>query len=172
MGFEIALWLTKFVHVTAIALWASGLISIPFLLRQRSSVTGDEEHRLHRLVRFLFVGFVSPAAFVAVGSGTVLIFLRETFVEWFSAKLVAVGALVIIHVITGLLVLKLFSTDGELRFGWPRTALLTLCSLTAVAAVLWLVLAKPDWTAETQAALFTPGGLRDALLPLIASVTR
>ncbi|MFD1911542.1 CopD family protein [Halodurantibacterium flavum] len=172
MTWDIVLWLTKFAHVSAIALWAGGMIVLPFLFRQRSHVEGDEEHRLHRLTRFLYVTLMSPAAFIAVGTGIGLIFLRETFVEWFSLKLAAVGVLAGMHVLSGLLVLKLFDTDERVKFGWPRTWVMTVVNLGAVGAILFLVLAKPGLDANRIAEIFAPGALRELVMPLIASVTR
>ena len=81
------IWMMKLLHLTMIAIWSGGLVALPFLLFQRRSLTGEDLHRLHRLVRALYVSILSPAAFVAIASGTALVFLRGTFVEWFSIKL-------------------------------------------------------------------------------------
>jgi protoporphyrinogen IX oxidase len=65
----------KFIHLAAIAIWSGGLIALPFLFRQRAGIApGLELDRLHRMVRFVYVEMTSPAAFIAIGSGTVLIF--------------------------------------------------------------------------------------------------
>ena len=48
----------------------------------------------------------SPAAFVAIASGTALIFLQATFVEWFSLKMVLVGIMAMLHVVAGLVLLQ------------------------------------------------------------------
>ena len=82
----------KFVHLGAIALWSGGLIALPFLFWQRRALEpGLDLDRLHRVTRFVYVELTSPAAFVAIGSGTALIFLQATFAEWFSLKMVLVG---------------------------------------------------------------------------------
>ena len=49
------------------------------------------------MTRFVYVEMTSPAAFIAIGSGTALIFLQATFQEWFSLKMVLVGTLVMLH---------------------------------------------------------------------------
>ena len=49
----------------------------------------------------MFIAITSPAAFVAVIAGTALIFLRDVFTVWMVLKLVAVGALVALHVRQG-----------------------------------------------------------------------
>ena len=95
--------LLKFVHLAAIAVWSAGLIALPFMFWQRRMIgAGMELDRLHRMTRFVYVGMASPAAFIAIGSGTVLIFLQATFQEWFSVKMVLVGALAMLHVAAGL----------------------------------------------------------------------
>ncbi len=71
--------------------------------------------QLHRITRFVYVAMTSPAAFIAIGSGTALIFLQTTFHEWFSLKMVLVGAMVMLHVLAGLTLAQLFCRGG--RFG-------------------------------------------------------
>lgn len=164
------IWLTKFAHLTAISIWAAGLIALPFVLGQRRGLEGEDLYRLQRLVRFLYVALVSPAAFLAIGSGIALIFLRATFVEWFTLKLAFVGVLAVLHVTIGLLVLRVFERDGRLGTGGRTT--LTGAVLGAVGAILWLVLAKPDLDAGSIAAgLFAPGALGALVEPLISRAT-
>ena len=79
--------LLKFVHVGAIALWAGGLLVLPLLLARRARLAShDAVQGLHALTRRLVLWFMSPGAFVAVGTGTALIFLRPTQAPWFSAS--------------------------------------------------------------------------------------
>ena len=106
----------KFIHLAAIAVWSGGLLVLPFLFWQRATVAaGPDLDRLHRLTRFVYVGMTSPAAVVAIGSGTALIFLQATFQEWFSLKMVLVVGMVMLHVVAGLVLAHLFLPDG--RFG-------------------------------------------------------
>jgi uncharacterized membrane protein len=152
----------KFVHLAAIAIWSGGLIALPFLFRQRQKLeAGPELDRLHRLARFVYVDATSPAAFIAIGSGTALIFLQATFQEWFSLKMLLVGAIVMLHVVAGLVLLHLFSPKG--RFGRSSYAALTSAYLVVITAILWIVLAKPHIDSTGFAAnLFEPGGLARA----------
>lgn len=165
---EIWLWMMKYAHLSAISLWAAGLVGLPFLIHRRNGLEGDDLYRLHRFCRFLYVGLVSPAAFIGVGTGIALIFMRETFVEWFSLKLVFVGLMVILHVVTGLVLLKVFADEG--RFGFTRATLLTLGQIIAIVPILYFVLAKPDIGFEENE-FFRPGALEALLSPLIAWVT-
>lgn len=149
----------KFIHLAAIALWSGGLLALPFLFWQRRALAaGAELDRLHRIVRLVYVELTSPAAFVAIASGTGLIFLQATFEEWFSIKMVLVGIMAMLHVVAGLVVHGLFSPKG--RFG--RVSFITLSGTYAVliVAILWVVLAKPQIDSNQFAAhLFEPGGL-------------
>ena len=149
----------KFVHLATIAVWSGGLLVLPLLFWQRRGLeAGAELDRLHRIVRLVYVELTSPAAFVAVGSGTALIFLQATYEEWFSIKMVLVGIMAMLHVVAGLVVHQLFSPTG--RFG--RFSFISLSATYAVLilAILWVVLAKPQIDSNQFAAhLFEPGAL-------------
>ena len=159
--------LLKFIHLGTIAIWSAGLIVLPLLFWQRRGLEmGSELDRLHRLTRFVYVGMTSPAAFLAIGSGTVLIFLQTTFLEWFSLKMVLVGLLVMLHVVAGLTLMHLFEPTG--RFGRFSYVALTVSYLVLIAAIIWVVLAKPHIDSNQFATkLFAPGGLRQVLGEII-----
>jgi len=158
--------LLKFVHIATIALWAGGLIVLPYLFWQRRLlVAGPELDRLHRITRFVYVVLTSPAAFVAIGSGTALIFLQSTFREWFTLKMFLVGAMVMLHVVAGLVAVRLFEPDG--RFGGRSCAALTAGYFLLILAILWVVLAKPVIDSAALApGVFEPG----ALAPLVRQI--
>ena len=150
----------KFVHLASIAIWSGGLLVLPYLFWQRGTVAaGPDLDRLHRMARFVYVGMASPAAVVAIGSGTALIFLQATFQEWFSLKMVLVGAMVMLHVVAGLILGHLFAPGG--RFGLFSHVALTSAYLVLMSAIIWIVLAKPHIdSAEFAPGLFEPGALR------------
>ncbi len=169
MTLEAAIWLTKFVHLAGISIWVCGLLAMPFLMIQRSGLEGAPLYRLQRMVRFLFVALISPVAFVAIGTGTALIFLRWTLVEWFTLKLAFVGVLAGLHVLTGLLVLEVFKAEG--RMGAFAATALMAGELLASIAILALVLGKPALDAEALAGgLLSPGGLGRALGPVVEPI--
>lgn len=149
----------KFLHLAAIALWAAGLIGLPGLYVQRAHVRDDPElFRLQRAVRFAFVAIVSPAAFIAVASGIALSFANDVFSPWFSLKLAFVAMLAMLHVLTGLVIIRLFR-KGEIYPVW-RFVMVTIVSCLVVLAILIVVLAKPDLAFELPAILSEPGGLK------------
>ncbi|HEY5803371.1 MAG TPA: CopD family protein [Lysobacter sp.] len=152
--------LLKFIHLAAIAVWSGGLIALPFLFWQRRTLEpGIELNRLHRITRLVYVDLTSPAAYVAIASGTALIFLQATFAEWFSTKMALVGLMAMLHVVAGLILVKLFLPNG--RLGRTSCVALSIAYAVLITAVVWIVLAKPHIDANQFAAhLFEPGGLR------------
>jgi len=153
-------WL-KIIHISAVSLWIAGLVSLPGLYVQRAHVADkDALYRLQGMVRFSYVVLISPAAFLAVASGTGLIFAREVFMTWMSAKLALVGALVLAHTFAGLVIIRLFD-EGQVYPVW-RFLLGTGVVLTLSAGVLFLVLAKPDFEFSDflPAGMSEPGALR------------
>lgn len=149
----------KFIHLAAIAIWSGGLLALPFLFWQRRArEAGPDLDRLHRIVRLVYVELTSPAAFIAIASGTALIFLQATFEEWFSIKMVLVGIMAMLHVVAGLVVHQLFSPKG--RFGRFSFVALSGTYAVLIVAIVWVVLAKPQIDSNQFAThLFEPGGL-------------
>ena len=154
----------KIVHVTGISLWIAGLVALPFLYIQRKGRSGDDLHRLHAFVRALYVNLLSPAAFVAVASGTALIFIEATYETWFSLKLLLVAGLVTVHIASGLVILKLFEDDG--KYAEWRAYVSTVLSLTLASGILFLVLGEPQFTAAFED-VFKPGALATMIQPLL-----
>jgi putative membrane protein len=155
----------KLVHVAAIAIWSAGLICLPGLYVRRARLADrTARDRLQAVVRFLYVAVVSPAAFLAIGSGTVLIFMRESFEVWFSVKLALIGALVLVHILAGLVVIR-FSEQGSTYAVW-RSVTETGLTVLIVAAILTVVLAKPEFPNLIPEVMNRPGGLAELLDPI------
>lgn len=149
----------KFLHIMAISVWAAGLVSLPGLYVQRAKIDRDHDlYRLQKIVRFSYVGVLSPAAFIAIATGTGLIFLQNPFSAWFSMKLVFVGAMVVIHVMTGLVIIRLFD-KGEVYPVW-RFVFVTIVSGCVVGAILFLVLARPEAPFALPSGWAEPGALK------------
>ncbi|MDO5371032.1 CopD family protein [Paracoccus sp. (in: a-proteobacteria)] len=174
------LGLVKFIHLGAIAVWVGGLIALPWLMAQRRGITrrGGQRalHRLHAMGRMLHIGLVSPAAVLAISSGIGLIFLRETYSPWFTAKLGFVVLLGAGHVLCARTMVRVFADDPieedpegkinprELRLTPGRAILLNgLIGLGAIG-ILMMVLMKPplEWSGLAPG-LFQPGALAGPL---------
>lgn len=160
----LTVWL-KALHISSLVIWCGGILVLPALFAYRPHDDSKPDlWRLQRVVRYAYTVVISPAAFVAVVTGTGLVFMREVFTDWFAAKLAVVGVLAAIHIRFGHIIMHLFEDGG--RYQTWRMWLSIVTALVVIAAILWLVLAKPrfdltvlpDWLLE-------PGGLQS--LPII-----
>jgi protoporphyrinogen IX oxidase len=107
---------TKALHIAGLMVWCAGLLVLPTVFFRRNGLRGEELHELHRLARAVFVGVTSPAAFIAVIAGISLIFLREVFTLLMALKLLAVGGLAVVHVLTGYTLRHVF--EGAIAEFW------------------------------------------------------
>ncbi|SDG55278.1 CopD family protein [Pseudomonas seleniipraecipitans] len=134
--------LLKLLHFTALILWCGALLYLPALIAASCRSAHVPDRPGHpEINRSVFTLVMTPAAIVAIGSGTAL-FLRDgTFGVWLIAKLTMVAVMVICHALLGLLILQCERH--------PRPVMQIACAalggttLCMVAATLWLVLAKP-----------------------------
>lgn len=139
-------WL-KFLHIVALVVWCGALLYLPALVWQgasrepRSGFGGDAPP----VPRFLFNTLATPAALLAIASGTLLFLIHGLLGGWLVFKLAAVTGMVVSHALLGWLILRL----EEERFGGLKAASLA-CALLAglgMLAVIVLVLSKPlDWS--------------------------
>ncbi|SHN11502.1 CopD family protein [Phytopseudomonas punonensis] len=134
--------LLKLLHFTALIVWCGTLLYLPALIAAGCRAAQVPERPGHpELNRTLFNLIATPAAIIAIGSGTAL-FLRDgTFGVWLVFKLTTVAVMVICHALCGLLILQCERH--------PRPALSVACAalgattMGMIVATLWLVLAKP-----------------------------
>ncbi|SEN84740.1 Uncharacterized membrane protein [Loktanella fryxellensis] len=139
----------KFVHIAALLGWCAALIALPVMLTIYGQARRQATYAEFRLItHFGYIGFATPAAVVAVGSGIALIFAAQVFDLWFAAKLAFVSLMALVHAWIGHLILQ--SGEGEGTYRMPPAILGLLVGIPAMAAVFWLVLAKPDLTGLTD----------------------
>ena len=128
----------KLVHIAAVSVWAGGLMALPLLLAAQPAPAGhDRNTPAPAALRHFYIGWLSPAAFVALISGGALVGLGSIHTDWFAAKLLLVTLFALVHI---LVARRLAEGDGH------RRLLLRAIAATAGAialGVLWLVLAKP-----------------------------
>jgi uncharacterized membrane protein len=142
----LAVWL-KAVHIGAIAVWAGGLLALPGLLRREHAADPAAELIWrYRFSRFAYDLVVSPAAVIAIASGTALIFITWPITGWLFVKLAVVAGLLAAHMMTGRII-DLLETPRSPPTLW-RTRLLAGAALLCVCLILWLVLQKPDLPPE------------------------
>ncbi|MGJ0532260.1 CopD family protein [Methylocystis sp.] len=132
-------------HVLTLALWCAGLIALPLMLSRHDPAISQADYgRIRRYTHFAYTLGVTPAAVLAVASGTVLVFLRDAFTPWMLLKLVFVGVLVFTHGWVGHTVTLMEETHGLHRP--PHPALQTMATFVPILAILFLVLDKPDFS--------------------------
>ncbi|WP_019624809.1 CopD family protein [Thioalkalivibrio thiocyanoxidans] len=137
------LWLLV-LHIIAVLFWAAGLLYLSRLLtgtgaRHMELIEQPKQH--DSLGRFVFTHIATPAALLAIATGTGVFLVLRVTEFWLVAKLSVVTPLVLAHVATGLLVLRTERAEaGPLWRGyWWIAGVLALLMVTIV----WIVLAKP-----------------------------
>jgi protoporphyrinogen IX oxidase len=164
----VSIWL-KAAHISALVIWCGGLLILPsmFALRGRHP-SGPDLWRLQRFTRATYTFIMSPAAFVAVGTGTALIFTQQVFTPWFALKLLVVGLLALLHVRHGFVILHVF--DDDAGYSMVRNVLATVLTVGVISAILVLVLAKPALDlAVFPEVMHEPGGLQslfETMMPM------
>ncbi|WP_333826776.1 CopD family protein [Pararhodobacter sp.] len=138
--------LFKAVHVMGLVVWCAGLIALPIIIQAYGRTANVRTQAGYSELRLLthrgYVELVTPAAVIAVGAGTVLLFLAEIRDPWMMAKLAAIGGMAICHAWIGHMVALTGEHNGAYRLPSPVPVLLGAIGLMGL--VLWLVLAKPD----------------------------
>jgi len=134
--------LLKLLHFMALIGWCGALLYLPAMIAAGTRSSDEMFYRDHaHLTRTVFNLIATPAALLAIGSGTAL-FLRESiFDPWLIVKLTTVAGMVFCHALCGVLILRIErAAEPALR----RDCLLIALLLSAlIGATLWLVLAKP-----------------------------
>lgn len=147
----------KFLHLTAMFAWCAALIALPLLLFFYGNTwrhqSGDQKTQARyaefRLItHFGYIAFATPAAVIAIASGTGLIFADEVFDLWFALKLALVAGMALVHAWVGHLILS--SSEKRSLRHLPSPVWALALGVPLMLGVLWLVLAKPDlaWTAD------------------------
>ncbi len=134
-------WL-KFLHLATLMAWCGTLLGLPPLLALYPVAQGRiARRRVLAASRFVYIALASPAAVLAVASGTALIHAMQAYAPWLLAKLTLVAAMVMFHAGCGKLLLVL--KDQPRR--WSPRLLLALGAFPTllIVGVLWLVLAQP-----------------------------
>lgn len=136
-------WL-KLLHIGAVIVWCGALpyLALAVATGPQSGAGVLAPARSALLLRWVYVGVATPAALVAIASGTVIFSLRGPLADWLVGKLALVAVLVLLHAACGWLLLRREQGQGTGgRAVGPSLAGLASLVLLAVA---WLVLGKPD----------------------------
>ena len=132
-------------HIVALLLWSGMLLYLPALVAeteaQRTEIIGPPA-RHASVARFVCTHAATPAALVAIISGTAIFLLNATAEPWMLLKLTLVAGLVLCHVVIGFLILRAESHDVPTVRPWCWGVSLVMSVL--MAAIVWVVLAKPS----------------------------
>lgn len=134
-------WL-KALHIATLLIWCAGLFYLPGLFAAHPGLKSRQEFRRLRIItRVTFVAITSPAAVVAILSGTALVYATGAHGAWMALKLAAVSLMVFFHLYCGRVLAQLGNAPAA------RSAavhlLLLLPPTLLVPTVFWLVLGKP-----------------------------
>jgi protoporphyrinogen IX oxidase len=133
----------KALHLGFLTLWMAGLFALPQMLARHEDYLVRAEYALiRRATHYSFIWAVTPAAVLAIASGSMLIFLRDVFTVWLFAKLVLVTALVGVHAWIGHNIIAVAETAGEHEPPGGLVSAIITCGL--ILGILALVLAKPE----------------------------
>jgi uncharacterized membrane protein len=133
-------WL-KLLHICAVITWCGALLYLPVAL---STVASGKQAAFEcpgRIFRGIFTWVATPAALVAIASGTAIFITRGPLAPWLIAKLTTVSLLVLCHGACGMLILRVERQ--------PESNIRGLCTAVGLAvvvwlmAIAWLVLRKP-----------------------------
>lgn len=141
-------------HIVALLFWVGMLVYLPLVLAPSSATSSAPSPETARnppvesierpeFARFLFTHLATPVALVAIIAGTWIFAVYQAIGVWLVVKLTLVVLLVANHILLGLLVIR--AESSRYRFLRPGCwfSLFTTCVLAT--AVLWVVLAKPDF---------------------------
>ncbi|MDR7093458.1 CopD family protein [Hydrogenophaga laconesensis] len=134
-------WL-KLLHISAVIVWCGALLYLPLMLSSAAAASRPPAAALQKhWPRQVFIGLATPAALLAIGSGTLIFALHGPVAPWLMFKLAGVGLLVLGHGACGLLVLRIERGEpGGVRWV-SRVVMFQL--LLCLLGIAWLVLRKP-----------------------------
>lgn len=137
-------WL-KLLHIGAVIVWCGALLYLPALVAAAagSLSAGTATAIGGTRLRGFYTLVATPAALVAITSGTWLFATRGPIAPWLMTKLVLVGLLVLGHGACGMLVLR--SERGETAWLGIAGRVVTATTLLWLAGIAGLVLGKPGW---------------------------
>ncbi|MEX1031943.1 MAG: CopD family protein [Cellvibrionaceae bacterium] len=128
-------------HITALLCWCASLLYLPALIVSTARREEAGEKGLFFVTRRVFTLIATPAALIAIISGTAIFIVDRTIEVWLVAKLTLVSGLVLCHVATGGLTLTVTQRSANYQLLFCTAVGVT--SVVLIAGILWLVLAKP-----------------------------
>ncbi len=139
-------------HIAALVVWCAGLLYLPGLYSVQTHLRQHTEfHRIRVMSRVAFVGIASPAAVIAIISGSALVYTLDASGGWLAAKLTVVAFMAIFHAYCGHMLARL-GHESHQRRRYRVEPWLVIPPVLMISLVLWLVLAKPVLFLDTWSA--------------------
>lgn len=135
----------KFVHIVALVCWCGALLYLPMLIAKSARIASGPplfEDDSPPVPRFVYNSLVTPAALLAIASGTLLFLVHGLASDWLVLKLLAVAGMVVAHGVSGWLVLRL--ENGHVQGVMMGAVAAWVLAATCMLLVVGLVLAKPS----------------------------
>lgn len=137
-------------HIASLGLWSAALLIMAGLYaRPPQEQDRAELHRHALMCRYTFMMLGSPAAVLAILTGSALVVLRGVEGSWLLAKLAVVAVMALYHVYCGHLLHEQQHAALPEPAAWRRVLLL-LVPLVFISTIFVLVLAKPNVVLEHQ----------------------
>lgn len=133
-------WL-KLLHLATVIVWCGALLYLPVLIANAAVSMQATARAVPQLPRSVYIGVATPAALLAIVSGTLIFVSQGLVAPWLLIKLAIVGMLAVGHGACGMLILR---TERGQHAG-VRAARYVLTSVTVLwlLGIAWLVLQKP-----------------------------
>lgn len=129
-------------HISAMLCWCGTLLYLSVFIADTSFYNREIVSENINIPHFLFTLVLTPAALVAILSGTLLFMTMKITEIWLIVKLTLVTGLVICHALTGWMILNLKTVSPKrLKFFGILSGTI---SVLLIIAIFWVVLAKPS----------------------------
>lgn len=135
------LWLLL-LHISAVLCWCASLLYLPALIISTATEqTTSDQKGFVAVVVTIFRLIMTPAALIAIVSGTAMFLLGGIADHWLVLKLTLVSTLVLGHALSGWIVLQM-QQQSRINITLPCT-LLGAGVVILILAIIWVVLTKP-----------------------------
>ncbi|MDO8939488.1 MAG: CopD family protein [Methylicorpusculum sp.] len=135
------LWLLL-LHISSVVCWCGSLLYLPALITGAASQHTDIERERQQAMMFLVYRlFSTPAALMAILSGTALFITGGISKHWLIIKLTLVAVLVLCHVFSGWMLL--LTQNRSCKNIGAASVLLRIVVAILIPSIVWIVLSKP-----------------------------
>ncbi len=132
-------------HISALICWCGSLLYLPALinsnLQYNSGFTAPAPDHLRSMPRAVFTLIATPAALLAIGSGSAVFLVYGILEAWLLLKLVLVVLLVLGHMLLGWLIVR--AERGAVRYLRLGCRILLITLMVLMVSIIALVLSKP-----------------------------